>query len=246
MNRTLIEWTMYTWNVLVGCLLGCRYCYASRQARRRGGRCPKCYEFVPHLHPERLGRPTRVKIPSLIFVESMGELFGPWVPQEWIDLILGVVPQCPQHIFQFLTKCPAKLAEVVFAQNCWVGTSIDFRKNLWRKELLLKANAPVRFVSFEPLLEDMGDIDLNGVDWVIIGAQTGPKAVKPEPAWIERLINAARTADVPLFVKDNVDWPETVREWPKAFKDCDAVRNAMDKLRKRAARLTVAKKGHAR
>jgi protein gp37 len=159
----------------------------------------------------------RVKKSSLIFVCSMGELFGPWVPRQWIDTVMNVTRQCPQHTFQFLTKCPTRLAQTEFGHNCWVGTSIDSHKDLWRKEMLLKAQASVRFISFEPLLGDMGQLDLSCIDWVIIGAQTGPRAIKPESIWVQRIINDARHAGVPVFIKDNVHWPRRLREWPRVL-----------------------------
>ena len=218
MNRTKIEWTDYTHNPVVGCFNNCHYCYAKRQAKRHCHICERCGLFEPHLHPERLDHPCRVKRPSLIFVCSMGELFGPWVPQEWIDSVMDVARRCQQHIFQFLTKCPARLQEVCFGENCWVGTSIDTSDNLWRKDLLMSAKAPVRFISFEPLLNDMSGADFSGVDWIIIGAQTGPQPIKPEPTWVQWLIDKAQRASIPVFVKDNVNWPETVREWPRAYR----------------------------
>jgi len=218
MNRTLIEWTMYTWNVIVGCLTGCPFCYARRQAKRFKHRCQKCYLFEPHFHAERLEEPLRVKKPSKIFVCSMGEPFGPWVPREWINQILNIVRRCSQHIFQFLTKSPAGAKGYTFPANCWIGTSVDRPEALGRIDMLREVIAPLHFVSFEPLLGPIGVLDLRGIDWVIIGAQTGPRAVKPDARWIAEIIAACRHASVPVFLKNNLRWPERVQEWPAATK----------------------------
>jgi len=218
MNRTAIEWTMYTWNLIVGCLVGCPFCYARRQARRFKHRCQKCYDFEPHFHPERLESPLKAKKPSKIFVCSMGEPFGPWVPREWTEAILDIVRRCPQHIFQFLTKCPAGAKGYTFPTNCWIGTSVDRPEALGRINFLREVAAPLRFVSFEPLLSPMGNPNLRGVDWVIIGAQTGPRAVVPDPHWVEGIIAACRQASVPVFLKNNLRWPERVQAWPAATK----------------------------
>jgi len=214
MNPTVIEWTIFTWNVIVGCLMGCPYCYARRQAKRFKHRCLKCYRFEPHFHPERLTKPLRVKKQSMIFSDSMGEPFGPWVPREWVEAILDIVRRCPRHTFQFLTKCPAGAKGYTFPANCWIGTSVDRSAALGRLDILREVTAPLRFVSFEPLLGPMGDFDLRGIDWVIIGAQTGPGAVKPDSAWVEGIIGACREASVPVFLKNNLRWPDRVQEWP--------------------------------
>jgi len=205
---------MYMWNVIVGCLTGCPYCYARRQAKRFRHRCPQCYRFEPHFHPERLEEPLKVKKPSKIFVCSMGEPFGPWVPREWGEAILGIVRRCPQHIFQFLTKCPAGAKNYAFPANCWLGTSVDRAEALGRIDILREVAAPLRFVSFEPLLGPMGNLDLRGIDWAIIGAQTGPGAVKPDSAWVEGIIDACRQASVPVFLKNNLRQPVSIQEWP--------------------------------
>ncbi len=215
MNRTVIEWTLFTWNVIVGCLTGCPYCYARRQAKRFQHRCPQCYRFEPHFHPERLEEPLREKKPSKIFVCSMGEPFGPWVPRKWVEAILDVVRRCPQHVFQFLTKCPAGAKNYVFPANCWIGTSVDRAAALGRIDVLREVAAPLRFVSFEPLLGLMGNLDLRGIDWAIIGAQTGPRAVVPDPLWVAEIIAACRQASVPVFLKNNLRWPEHIQEWPR-------------------------------
>ncbi len=219
MNRTRIEWTDFTWNPLVGCLHGCRYCYARRQARRQLHRCEACARFEPHLHPERLEEPAHVRTTARIFCCSMGELFGPWVDPSWTRLVLETAGKCPRHTFQFLTKSPHRLAEFEFPENCWVGTSIESDASLWRKEALLRARARVRFVSFEPLLGPMPGLSLDGLGWVIIGAETGPRKVSAERSWVQGIIDAARAASVPVFVKNNVHWHEPLREWPEAIEE---------------------------
>jgi len=217
MNRTRIEWTTFTWNFIVGCLRGCGYCYARRQAKRFKHRCLRCYRFEPHTHPERLDQPLKVKKPALIFATSMSEPFGPWIPREWLEQILDVARRCPQHVFQLLTKCPEGAKRYRFPENCWIGTSVDDPDALGRIDILRTVSAPVRFVSFEPLLGRMKGLHLRGVDWAIIGAQTGPRAVEVDPQWVEEIIQDCRAASVPVFVKDNVNWPEQIREWPGVY-----------------------------
>lgn len=226
MNKTLIEWTDFTWNIVVGCLFGCTYCYARRQAKRSKHRCERCYRFLPHFHAERLDAPSKVKEPSKIFVCSMGELFGKWVPRQWTEAVFQTVRKCPQHIFQFLTKSPLGAKACIFPENAWLGVSIDTLNALGRLDVLRKVQAPVRFVSFEPLLGSMGNLDLSGINWVIVGAQTGPNAIQPDPAWVARIIEHCRQANIPVFLKNNLHWSETLQEWPSSRRPNTQIRHA--------------------
>jgi protein gp37 len=216
MNKTKIEWCDYTWNPVTGCLHGCEYCYARRIAERFKGKAfPE--GFAPTFYPNRLDEPKKLKKPSRIFVVSMGDLFGGWVSPVWINRILRVAEECPQHTFIFLTKNPTGMRGYNFLDNCWCGTSIE-NQEATKKRIpeLLKVSAPVRLVSIEPML---GPVDLtnfcNKLNWIIIGAQTGPKAVKPKPEDVRSIIDLAQEQGIPLFLKDNLKWPEKIQEFPR-------------------------------
>ncbi len=228
-----IGWCDYTWNPVTGCKHGCPYCYARRIAKRFRE------NFEPEFHANRLGEPAEVKKPSKIFVVSMGDLFGEWVPDEWIKQVLSEANWCSHHTFMFLTKNPQRYLEysgvklgawphgnedrIAFPRNCWAGVSVtDFKSWTWLSCRIQHVLAPVKFVSFEPLCENVSKfINVHGipdgVGWVIVGAQTGPGAVKPEPRWVERIVEKCRTKKVPVFLKDNLNWPEKIQEFPKTL-----------------------------
>jgi len=208
-----INWTDATWNPVTGCLHGCQYCYA-RAISNRFHR-----SFKPEYHPERLKEPLREKAPMRIFVCSMSDLFGEWTPRAWIESVFEIVRKCPKQTFQFLTKNPKRLHEFnPWPGNAWAGATIDVKTRL---EPSLKAlemvKAPVRFISFEPLSCDMGEPELTGsVEWIIIGAQTGPKGYQPAEPWVANLLSAAKTARIPVLMKDNLEWEPHREEFPES------------------------------
>lgn len=206
MNRTKIEYCDYTWNFVTGCKHFCPYCYARRIARRRGD------TFEPKFHPERLDQPLRVKKPSIIFAVDMGDLFGGWVPREWIEAGLSVMRKAYWHTFLLLTKNPKRYLEFQFPRNVWIGTTIDTHKRLQNLKWLLQADATIKFISFEPLLEII-DADLTGVDWIIIGAQTKPEIQPPDGA-VEKLLSQADRLNIPVFMKDNLRFSPKRLEFP--------------------------------
>lgn len=173
--------------------------------------------FTPTFYPSRLEEPKKVKKPSRIFTVSMGDLFGEWVPQEWIDAVLQVVRECPQHTFIFLSKNPARYEDYEWPANCWIGATVESSYTASRLVCVSKIKAAVRFVSFEPLLgpvEKFDLADLKDLHWVIIGAQTGPGARPAAPGWVKNIISQARAANIPVFLKNNLKWPEKIQEWP--------------------------------
>lgn len=218
MNRSSIEWTDYTWNPVTGCNHGCTYCYARRLAEGRlRGRFGYDNGFEPTLHMNRLCEPEKVKKPSKIFTCSMGDLFGEWVPSRWISSVLIFIRKSPQHQFQILTKNPSRLSRWSgFPKNVWLGTSVDgLGDSMKRIQILreLQSNGNIKFVSFEPLLADVANMhewrmgyNTDGIDWVIIGAQTGPKAIPPRLDWVKNIMFDCQWAEVPFFLKDNVPW----------------------------------------
>lgn len=179
-------------------------------------------QFKPTFYPHRLGEPREVKKPARVFTVSSGDLFGDWVPREWIESVLQVVHECPWHEFLFLTKNPIRYREFDLPPNAWAGTTVTNQNDLERIGYLpLEGN---RFISIEPLL---GDIDfarrpyrsaIPFVDWIIIGAQTGPGAVVPDQKWVQSIIDQARARGIPVFIKENVRWPEVIREFPETRK----------------------------
>lgn len=212
MNRSSIEWTDYTWNPLTGCSRLCRnsegkiHCYAYWMAQRLKGRYgyPKDEPFKVTYHPDRLREPSQVKAPSKIFTCSMGDLFDSNSRRGWIETIFAEMKRCPQHTFQVLTQCSEPLGFFVFPENCWVGVTVKRNNEAERiRDLMKVIGYPLRFVSFEPLLEDVY-ADLHGLDWVIIGAQTGTTEKTFEDAWVDRLVYEALVLEIPVFMKDNL------------------------------------------
>lgn len=220
-----IEWTDQSWNPVTGCLHKCNYgpdgCYANKVATK--GRAKKFYPngFVPEFHPERLIEPVRLKKPSKIFVCDMADLFGAWVPDEWIEKILEIVKLCPTHTFQFLTKNPQRLNEWIFPSNCWLGTTWDglpfTQKNV--AILIDKVQTDcIKFVSFEPLLAPYNH-SLSGLDWIIIGELTGqeiPSAKLGEiGVWALELCVQAKELGISVFVKNRLANIIKSREFPR-------------------------------
>lgn len=200
MNRTKIEWCSHTWNVVTGCLHGCLYCYAARIYNRFGR------SFEPQRHPERLRTPMKVKKPSRVFVSSTGDLFGKWVPEKWIREVIDISTLAHWHTFIFLTKNPERLKTFnLWPPNAWVGASITDQASADRTIPALRSvESSVRFLSIEPLL---GEINLKGAEslnWIIVGAQTGPGAKPPDWAWGQEIIQYTDEHNIPLFMKDNL------------------------------------------
>jgi len=221
MNRTKIEWTDYTWNPLPGCPApNCSYCYAKRQLRRHI-ECPDCYAFKPHLHEERLSQPWMRKTPTMIFADSTGDPLK-WASDAVMRLWIEVMKSCHWHTFQILTKNPKRYADFDFPENCWLGTTVDkwYSENL---DLLKDIDCPnIKFVSFEPLLTGVSGVlkkSIDLIDWVIVGAQTGPGATPPSEKWVQQIIDLCRENEVPVFLKDNLQWHENIQNWPNGRDD---------------------------
>ncbi len=226
MNKTGIEWCDYTWNPVTGCTRGCSYCYARRMAQRLRGRAgyPQDEPFKPTFHSEVLWTKQMPKKPSRIFVCSMGELFSPDVPDSWVGQIFSRVLALPQHTFVFLTKNPHLLAKWnPWPENAWVGASIEgggfaipnLQRLAGKPGDFLTIDASVKFISFEPLLYTPSPFALyrlteamllGVINWLIIGAQSGPGCEKhwPRREWVDELVAAADQAGVPVFMKPNL------------------------------------------
>ncbi len=215
-----IDWTDYSWNPVSGCYHNCSYCYMQRMVKRG------FYSMKPAFHPERLGEVIKLKKPSKIFVCSSGDMFGEWVEKDWVEAVISIVKELPQHTFQFLTKNPNRYSEFSFPKNCWLGTTIDgLPRTINNARILteLKHKNIIRFVSFEPLLNDVHEhFTSNGnkkifenLDWIIIGADSNKNAEKAPDVWAEELISMARESHIPVWIKDNYGYPEIIKEFPK-------------------------------
>jgi protein gp37 len=206
-----IEWTDHTWNPVTGCTkisAGCKNCYAEVLAKRlkRMGANGYANGFRLTLHPERLRDPLDRKKPTIWFVNSMSDLFHERVHFDFIDQVMATIAETPQHRYQILTKRAERMAEYFdgrsVADNVWLGVSVENRKHgLPRITVLNSIRAPVRFLSVEPLLEDLGKLSLKGISWVIVGGESGPKARPMQPAWVRSIRDQCELSDVPFFFK---------------------------------------------
>jgi protein gp37 len=223
-----IEWTDATWNPVRGCTKispGCKHCYAETFAERFRGVEGHPFEFGFDLRlvPEKLADPLRWATPKMVFVNSMSDLFHDDVPDSYIETVVQVMTEANWHTYQVLTKRSARLHAMLHGSlkpaarlsHIWWGVSVENRKHgLPRLEELRASPAKVRFLSIEPLLEDLGRIDLRGIQWVIVGGESGPGARPMSPAWVRAIKAQCERADVPFFFKQwgGVRKNETGRE----------------------------------
>ena len=244
MNKTKIDWCDSTWNPVTGCLHRCEYCYARGIANRfgfgayepnidervliepaisGGKKVPYPFNFEPTFHKYRLNEYQNKKGRN-IFVCSMADLFGDWVPDEWIEEVLKACEKAPQHNYLFLTKNPERYEKILdryMPPNMWFGWSqtgpagnkCDFTTH----------HSIKTFISIEPLLEPFKEFHIRGADWVIIGAETGRRKdkVAPERKWIEDIVNKCREGNIPVFMKSSLAdiWGEPlIQEFPEELK----------------------------
>lgn len=213
--NSAIEWTDATWNPIRGCTKvspGCKHCYAQTFAERFRGVPGHPYEqgFDLRLVPEKLLDPFKWKSSKKVFVNSMSDLFQSGISSDYIHKVVGVMVEADWHLYQVLTKRPERMQAMLaddlqFAgakDNIWWGVSVeDKRHGLPRIELLQASAAKVKFLSIEPLLEDLGDIDLSGIHWVIVGGESGRGSRALDPSWVRRILRQCRKYDVPFFFK---------------------------------------------
>lgn len=205
-----IEWTEATWNPVTGCSKisqGCKNCYAERLANRlRLMGAPRYRNgFNLTLHPDILDLPRRWKRPKLIFVNSMSDLFHKDVPEDFILRVFRTMADCPQHTFQVLTKRSARLnalaPRLTWPPNLWIGVSVEDWRVTYRIDDLRSVPAAVRFLSIEPFIGRLGKVNLEGIHWVIVGGESGPRARNMEVAWVEEVFQQCRATAVPFFFK---------------------------------------------
>lgn len=229
--NTGIEWTDKTWNPTTGCdkiSSGCLNCYAEALTQRFSKNFPNGFTLT--LHPKRLEEPLRWRTPSRIFVNSMSDLFHKDVPLEFIKQVFSVVNSTPWHIYQILTKRHERLGELAsqldFPKNVWIGVSIENQNYVRRLEYLRNIPASVRFISCEPLLGPL-KLNLTGIDWVIVGGESGQKYRPMQLEWAENIRDQCKASDVAFFFKqvggktpkaggrllDNEIWDEMPEVW---------------------------------
>lgn len=209
-NFSTIEWTESTWNPVKGCTkisAGCANCYAEGMAKRLKGRKARGYEngFELGLQEWKLFEPYRWRKPRLVFVNSMSDLFHKGIPEKYILDIFKVMNENPKHTFQILTKRPERLLElnpkINWTPNIWMGVTVENRRAFDRIEYLKKTNAKVKFLSLEPLLESVKDINLEGINWVIVGGESGQRFRPMEKVWVEEIQQLCEKLSVPFFFK---------------------------------------------
>ncbi len=223
-DGTGIEWTEATWNPTTGCdrvSAGCDNCYALTLARRLKAMGNPKYQndgdprtsgpgfaLTPHL--DQLSLPHRWKSPRVIFVNSMSDLFHPEVPDEFIEDVFRVMADTPRHTYQVLTKRSKRLAalgaQLLWPDNVWMGVSVESDQYCFRVRHLRSVPATVRFISAEPLLGPLDSIDLDGIDWLIAGGESGHHARPMHPRWVLELRDKCVGADVPFFFKQWGAW----------------------------------------
>ena len=210
MNSTSIEWTDATWNPVTGCTEvspGCDHCYARTFANRWLGIRGHPYEqgFAVTLRPERLDEPLRWKHPRRVFVNSMSDLFHIAVPEPFIRHVFATMAAAPQHQFQVLTKRADRMERVVgrldVPHNVWLGVSVETPAYYSRIRHLQRTEAPVRFLSCEPLIAALDDLPLDNIDWVIVGGESGPGARPMRAAWVRSIRGQCRAAGIAFFFK---------------------------------------------
>lgn len=214
-EKSSIEWTDATWNPVRGCTKispGCKHCYAETFAERFRGVAGHPYEqgFDLRLVPEKLAEPLRWSSPKTVFVNSMSDLFHEQVQDDYIEKVVRVMERANWHTYQVLTKrserlrdlLSSKLAFAAKLKHIWWGVSVEDRKyGLPRIDHLRDAPAAVRFLSIEPLLEDLGNFNLSGIQWVIVGGESGAGARPMKEDWVKNIRKQCRSARVPFFFK---------------------------------------------
>lgn len=216
MKKSKIEWTEETWNPTTGCTkvsAGCKHCYAETMAKRLQAMGAPGYEngFDFNMMPDRLEQPLRKKKPTKYFVNSMSDLFHEEMDPLFLDKIMGVMDLTPQHIYQILTKREDAMYNYFqkrrIPENIWLGITCEDRKNgVPRIDKLREIPAKIKFLSVEPLLEDIGEINLTGIDWVIVGGESGPKARPMKPEWAMNIKRQCEEQNVAFFFKQWGTW----------------------------------------
>jgi protein gp37 len=211
-----IEWTEATWNPSAGCTKvssGCKNCYAETMANRLKAMNVVGYEngFEFNIVPSRLNEPLKKKKPTIFFVNSMSDIFHEKMPLDYLNKIFAVIEQTPHHTYQILTKRAERMYDYLskrkISKNIWLGVTVENKKEgLSRIDKLRKLNASVLFLSVEPLLEDLGNIDLTNIDWVIVGGESGNRARPMDKDWVVNIKQQCENNDIAFFFKQWGAW----------------------------------------
>lgn len=208
--NSTIEWTESTWNPMTGCTklsLGCKNCYAERLAKRLQAMGQTKYRngFKLTLHPHMLNMPLTWKKPQMIFVNSMSDIFHEDAPADFIKSIFDVMAKAHWHIFQVLTKRSDRLFKIAddlkWESNIWMGVTVELAEYVYRIEHLRKSPAKVKLLSLEPLLGPLNELNLEGINWVIVGGESGPRARIMRKEWVFDIKDQCEQANVPFFFK---------------------------------------------
>ena len=210
MAHSTIEWTERTWNPTTGCTKvsqGCKFCYAEAFTRRLQAMGVEKYAdgFAVRKHPEVLHEPKSWRKSSVVFVNSMSDLLHEEIDEDYIHQVVQIMNECPQHTFQVLTKRPWRLIELpkswTWNNNIWLGTSVESEDVQRRIDELRDAPTATRFMSLEPLLGLLPTLNLEGIQWVIVGGESGRKARPMKPEWVDEIQIQCKEAGVPFFFK---------------------------------------------
>lgn len=215
MKTTKIEWTEKVWNPSIGCdkvSAGCKFCYAETFAIRLKAMGVEDYKdgFAFKILPHRLEEPLKIKKPTKFFVNSMSDLFHEQMPFEYLDMIFNVIKKTPMHIYQILTKRDKIMLEYFSLRevpnNVWLGVSVEnstFKKRIYS---LRKVKAEIRFISFEPLIGSVGELNLKDIHWAIVGGESGRTARPIKKEWVEEIFNQCKDQNVAFFFKQWGTW----------------------------------------
>lgn len=210
MNKTKIEWTQVTWNPITGCSKvseGCKNCYAERMSKRLKSMKNKRYinGFDVTIHKDLFEEPLKWKSSKIVFVNSMSDIFHELIPDEVILELFKIMNKAKIHIFQVLTKRPERLKKLAnkisWTDNIWMGVTVENQKNTNRIDILRQTNAHIKFISFEPLLEEISNLNLENIDWAIVGGESGPEAREIKKEWVMSLKEQCRNYNVKFFFK---------------------------------------------
>lgn len=209
-THTKIEWTDRTWNPITGCTPisdGCKNCYAIKMARRLKamGNARYLNGFQVTLHPDLLDQPLRWKKPSMVFVNSMGDMFHESIPLEYIQRVFETMVKARHHVFQVLTKRSSRMFELAshlpWPENIWLGVTVESGKYLYRIDNLKRTPAKIKFLSIEPMIGPVDGLVLDGIDWVIVGGESGHQARIIEKEWAIAVRDICTSSAVPFFFK---------------------------------------------
>lgn len=215
MKQTKIEWTEKVWNPSIGCdkvSAGCKFCYAENFSKRLKAMGIEDYkdEFIFKILPHRLEEPLKIKKPTKFFVNSMSDLFHEEMPFEYLDMIFDIIKKTPHHIYQILTKRDKIMlgyfSKKEVPQNVWLGVSVENATFKKRIDSLRKIKAKIRFISFEPLIGSVGEVNLKDIHWAIVGGESGNKARPVKKIWIEEIFHQCKQQNVAFFFKQWGTW----------------------------------------